>query len=994
MAARNPVLVVAFALGVLLCLPPRGWAEALDPRLDAATRLYREEGAEKALPVFEKLASEFKSGSPIRDQAAAMHYVGECHWRLGNFPEAHRDLERALTLERAAGDRLSEGKTLNVRGLLFRDEGSYERAIADFRKAGALARAAGDRKLEGSSLNNLSLVYDEQGDYDTSLAQYQRVLELYRGVNFPRGVGDTLGNIGGVHLLLGRFREALGYYRQALAISEQLKSKPAMSQDHGNIAHCLIGLGEIDAALGHLDQAIALATQAGMRQDQAYWLRVKGDGLVQKGRYDLGMQHYRAALPIYESVGARAEFLEALHEAGRLQLLLRDSASAERDFRRALDTARSIGLDRGITSNLIALGDLEFRRGRPDVATTLYEQARQRAEAAGAQHSLAISLLRLARVNRSQQRVARAAVETDLSLAIARRISAPALEAEALYSRAELARMQTRLDLALENYRAAERAQAGIGDPELLWRTKFGQARVQELKGDLSGAMASLEAAVALIEGVRGRLQEPRFRSGYVEDKFEVYRELMRLQLQQGRPTDAFSTAERLRARTFVEQLGGRVTVPLSADERRTEAQLRERVRWLQQSLEDTDDDGAPLHPARAMNRFSRELQRAEKEYQAFLDDRSRVLAAADAVPEASSIQRRLAADEALLEYAVGPESVVVFVLTRQGLEAKTLPLRESDLAARIALLRDLIHRRWDDRWLKPAARLSAELFDPLEQAGSLEGATRLYIVPQGALTYLPFAVLPRSASGRGELLVDRYTMAYLPTAAALLRETSGRDSTRSLLAVAPSRGGLRHAPEEARAVDALFQPNARTLLGGEATERRFKQLAGDYRVLHLATHGYFNKASPLLSGLEFEPDRVDDGMLRVHEILDLSLHADLVTLSACDTALGSGYFAELPVGDEFVGLNRAFLGAGSASVMATLWQVDDRASVSLMKQFYRRLGASGDDRNAANALAASQRALRRSPQLGHPFYWAAYVVVGRTRSGVEVEKEPAGRTT
>jgi CHAT domain-containing protein len=216
----------------------------------------------------------------------------------------------------------------------------------------------------------------------------------------------------------------------------------------------------------------------------------------------------------------------------------------------------------------------------------------------------------------------------------------------------------------------------------------------------------------------------------------------------------------------------------------------------------------------------------------------------------------------------------------------------------------------------------------------------------------------------------------------------------RSLLAVAPSRGGLRHAPEEARTIDALFQPNARSLIGGEATESRFKELAGHFRVLHLATHGYFNEVSPLLSGLELEPDRQDDGMLRVHEILDLPLHADLVTLSACDTALGSGYFAELPVGDEFVGLNRAFLAAGSASVLATLWQVDDRASVSLMKQFYGRLSESGNDRNAAGALASAQRALRRSAHLGHPYYWAAYVVVGQVNSQLGAARASTGRSS
>lgn len=992
MTPKTIGLVCVVVLGVLVAEPSSGRADELDPRLKAAASLYREGGAEKALPVFEKLAGEFARGSRTHDQAAALHYVGECQWRLGDFTQAHTFLDQALALERESGDQLSEGKTLNVRGLVYWDEGNYDRAIADFQKASALARAIGDKKLEGSSLNNLSLVYDEQGDYDTSLKQYRRALELYRGADFPRGVSDTLGNIGGVYLLLGHFREALGYYQQALKISEQLKSVASMSQDHGNIGLCLLGLGDVDAALANLAQAIELTTQAGMRQDQAYWLRARGDSLVESGRYDLGLQDYRAALAIYDQVGAQAEFLEALHASGRLHLLLGDSASAERDFRRALDMARSIGLDRGITLNLVSLGDIEFRRKRPEAAVALYEEARRRAAAANVQNTLALSLLRLARVNRSQQRSDLASMETDQALEIARAIGSPGLEAEALYSRAELARAHKRFDLALQGYQAAEKAETRVGDPDLLWQIQFGRARAQEANGDFSAALISLEAAVRLIEGVRDRLQEPRFRSGYVEDKFEVYRELMRLQLQQGRTADAFLTAERLRARSFVEQLGGRASVPLSASDRRMEVELRERVRRLQQSLADTDDEGAAVYPERAMHRFSQELLGAEKEYQDFLDDHARVHAAAGAAATAPSIQSLLATDQALLEYVVGPKTLVVFVLTSSGITAKSLPLRESDIAARISLLRDLIGRPGDDRWLKPAARLSAELFDPLERAGWLDGINRLYIVPHGALSYLPFALLPSPATGSKELLVDRYTVAYLPAAAALLRERSGADTTTSLLAVAPSRGGLRHAPEEARAIDALFRPNSRTLIGADATEARFKQLAGGFRVLHLATHGYFNKASPLLSGLEFEPEGRDDGMLRVNEILDLPLKADLVTLSACNTALGSGYFTELPIGDEFVALNRAFLTAGSASVMATLWQVDDRASFSMMKQFYRRLNESQDGSGAAGALAYAQRAHRRSGALGHPYYWAAYVVIGQGSQAIGAVGMYSGR--
>ena len=123
---------------------------------------------------------------------------------------------------------------------------------------------------------------------------------------------------------------------------------------------------------------------------------------------------------------------------------------------------------------------------------------------------------------------------------------------------------------------------------------------------------------------------------------------------------------------------------------------------------------------------------------------------------------------------------------------------------------------------------------------------------------------------------------------------------------------------------------------------------------LHLATHGYFNRFNPLLSGLELESDAKEDGRLEVHEILGLRLAARLVVLSACDTALGGGYFAEVPSGDDIVGLTRAFLFAGSPSVVASLCAVNDRSTMGLMKGFYGKLDAA----DKATALAGAQRDL------------------------------------
>jgi len=163
--------------------------------------------------------------------------------------------------------------------------------------------------------------------------------------------------------------------------------------------------------------------------------------------------------------------------------------------------------------------------------------------------------------------------------------------------------------------------------------------------------------------------------------------------------------------------------------------------------------------------------------------------------------------------------------------------------------------------------------------------------------------------------------------------------------------------------------------VGLNATEASFKRDAGNYGILHLATHGHYNQINPLFSAVQLEPDQSEDGRLEVHEILDLRLNSALVTLSACETAMGSGYFAQVPAGDEFIGLTRAFLHAGSQGVLATLWEVSDRSTLDLMRSFYGALPRG----SRANALAEAQRAmLPAGGRYAHPYYWGPFVLVGK----------------
>ncbi|MFS8086799.1 MAG: CHAT domain-containing protein, partial [Acidobacteriota bacterium] len=387
-----------------------------------------------------------------------------------------------------------------------------------------------------------------------------------------------------------------------------------------------------------------------------------------------------------------------------------------------------------------------------------------------------------------------------------------------------------------------------------------------------------------------------------------------------------------------------------------------------------------------------KELSEAEREYENLLGDLARTDPTYAAVrtlkvPSGAEVAHQLNAGTALVEYVLGERNLVIFVLTSEGLQAKTVPVRAADLQVKVETLRDLMLRKNTNEWKLPAAGLYQTLIAPIEDAGWLRGIKRVYIAPHAILHYLPFAALLKNTGNQSRFLIDDYILAYLPAAAALVYVEKPTRSSRSVLAMAPANPRLQYTQQESQSISGLFPAQNKLLLGTRATESSFNQLANRYDVIHLATHGFFNKLNPLLSGVVLEPDAEEDGRLEVHEILELRLDADLVTLSACDTALGSGYFAEVPAGDDLVGLTRAFLFAGTPSVLASLWEVNDRSAVQLMHGFYDELRKS----DKATALAKTQREMRARGIYRHPYYWSAFVLVGRMNGKVKSSTGPDG---
>jgi len=967
---------------------------SVDGDLEAAIGLYRAEGAAHALSEFERLGERFEKEGDRANGALATRYIGEGYWQMGDYERSRTHLDAALAAMRDLDDPAGEGRVLNVLGLLEWDLGNYDLAIDRFDQASRIAVDIDDHRLAGSSLNNRSLVYDELGDYRSSLEGYRQALRWYEGADFPRGEGDTLGNIGGVSLLLGRYPEAISYYQRALAISEELQSRAAMSLDHGNLGYCYLGLGRTDMALDHFEQALALARDAGMRKEEALWLRGKGNALIRKGRPDLSLESHRAALALYEDIGAEGLLLDSLHDLGRLFLSLGDLAMAGDYFRQAIDKAREIGLAQSVTNNLLALGDLRLRQELLEEAASLYAEALDRANTAGELSYQSSSLVRLAHLNRELGQFDRAEEFANGALEVGMASSAEPVVSEARFALGEIYLARGEPGQALEHYDGA----LAVEDlsAELSWQLHFGKALALEQQDSPQAAIGELLTAIRYIESVRNRLQEDRFKAGYLQDKYRVYVELVRLQQDLGLLRDAFGTAERLRAMAFLEQVEKTGPIALDSMDRETEIALRERVRQLRRALETEQDLQGSQRRQVAIETFSDELHQAESEYQAFLNDiRGRSIAGSVVqVPSVPDIQSRLGVDEVLVEYVVGEYGLTIFALRPEGIAAFRREVRRIDLESKVRLVRELIQQPESDAWEAPSASLAGLLLGPLSAAGLLEDADHLFVVPHGILNFLPFSVLSAGDGAGDGMLIERYSLAYLPAAAMLVRRPPGVDTPGSLLAMAPARSGLAYALREARSISGIFGPSSLLLSGAGATEGAFKEKASSFEILHLSTHGYFNPDNPLLSGLELEADADNDGLLEVHEILSLSLNAGLVTLSACESGMGSGLLERLPAGDDFVGLARAFLLAGSRSVLATLWPVDDRSTVELMEGFYRGLGRSTDGFAQARALAQAQREMLRSAEHKHPYYWAPFVLAGQKAAGLAPQIDETRKNT
>lgn len=558
-----------------------------------------------------------------------------------------------------------------------------------------------------------------------------------------------------------------------------------------------------------------------------------------------------------------------------------------------------------------------------------------------------------------------------------------------------------------------------------LWEASYRLGWLAEAGGDRDEALGDYINAIDCIESYREEIVLPALQFAFLEKRLLPYERLIGLLSRESEEGDggdeikeiALEYSDRSKAKGFCAEN----SAPDEEREGSVPQELTGRKREILKSLNQLRKEYLIKELSSAeRGRVQREIEELKMDLMEVklnieLSGRGSRVEAGYTDLTALDVVREKVLDHStcIIEYFVGDETTYAWLLRRDRIEMKRLPhLSPRNHPALLYI--GLLSQEGENTPLALGERLYRDLLSPFEP--DLRGMKTLIIIPDGVLSYLPFEALP---AGEGQepgrpprFLVEEFDISYAPSLSALLhlvldmRVNAGRDE--SILAIGDPVGEewnifarierffrgssegrresgslvqgsaryprLKHSGDEVRRVTALFPEEGRKILVGDAAEEEVvkRELLSHYQVVHAATHGIYDDYNPELSGLLLSASKEgdEDGFLVADEIRDLRLTASLVVLSGCETGLG-----RYVRGEGVVGLSKAFLEAGAASTLVSLWEIGDESTADFMEAFYR---AYRNGLGKRTALSTVKRNMIREGIF--PATWAPFILIGDPR--------------
>ena len=862
----------------------------------------------------------------------------------------------------------SEAEAQNCAGEANASLGRVHRSIEHFERALDLWTAANDKTGQALATLNLAYAHGDSGDIQKTEELFKKSLSLYQGEGDKRGEARVLTAVGTLYSFLGQKQTALDTHLKAMELLRPIG-------DRGGQAIVFNSLGKVYEDLNKLRDAL---------------------------------DHYKQALNIYQQQ-ENIEFASATKfYIGRTYKLMNDERTALQFFRESAADSQLVGQRRVTAYALTAISAIQSKAGNKDEARAQLQQAARLYQKIGDRRGRANALNELATIHHAANQNAKALVYHKQALDLYRTAGDKQGEAATLYKMAvveeALGNLANALAYVKESYDAIEVLRSQVVSPDL---------------------RASYYASVRK----------------YAELYIDLQMRLGQANGDKSAPERAFEISEHAHSRSLLEVLGEAaaqirqgVKPALLGQERVLKQKLNAQTLNRMRLLENPEPRELEM-----VDRDIRELTTSYRELETQIKQQSpRYAGLVQPQPlSLKRIQEDLSEGTVVLEYTLGAERSYLWAITNESLAAYTLPPRDeietlvksacASLTARQTMTNESDLSSFgpraaqaDAEYWRQAGRLSDMLLGPVIDA--IKGRTIL-VVADGALHYLPFQALPAPGKTNNQgssepvpLLVD-HEIVSLPSASILatIRQTSRTGTNEEKLVAiladpvfspddsrvenpntaSPQRTSqltdtislsrLPATEREAQSIIEIVPAGTGMMATGFDADRTMALSSelGQYKIVHLATHGVVDVENPELSGIVLSMISRDgksrDGLLQLHDIYNMNLsNTQLVVLSACETALGKEVR-----GEGLVGLSRGFIYAGASSVVATLWKVDDRATTQLMTQFYKGLFEEG--LTASAALRKAKLSMWQQPRYRAPFFWAAFQLQGEYREKITV---------
>jgi len=894
-------------------------------------------------------------------QGSILNNIGLVYKTLGQYPKALEQYKQALAIYEEVGDKASVGVTLNYIGLVYKSQGQYSEALEKYKQALAIHREVGNRVGEGSTLNNIGLVYKSQGQYSEALKHYNQALAIAKETGDRTREGATLNNIGAVYNGQGQYSEALKYYQQALVIVKEMGDRAGVGDILNNIGLVYDSLGQYSEALKQYQQALAIRKEVGDKAGEGTTLNNIGAVYNGQGQYSEALKYYQQALDIHQKLGDRTGEGATLSNLGLVYDSLGQYSEALKYYQQALDIHQKLGDRAGVGSNLNNLGSVYHSQGKYPEALEYFNRALAIRQKLGDRAGVGTTLSNMGSVYHSQSQYKKALEYYNQALVIRKEVGDRVGQGSTLNSIGAVYHSQSQYKKALEYYNQALAIRKEVGDRAGEGSTLNNIGAVYHGQRQYADAEKTLFAAIEVLESLRPGLKDAD-KISLFEIQSSTYLFLQDTLIAQNKINSALEVAERSRARAFVELLSSRL------------------------SSNPTNQQNIPSLTIPQIQQIAKEQNATLVQYSA-LDNNQLYIWVIKPTGEITFKEVDLKSLNTSLENIT--ERARVFAAT--GIELTTnTPIALTNHRTRQAALATRgspFNQQAADSQIKPITNYTSSnralkqvydlLIKPIANDLPTNPDARVIFIPHASLFRVPF---PALIDENGKSLIENHTILTAPSIQVLDLTHKQRQQQQNLPNTALVIGNptmpfssenpsqrLRDLPNslaEAKEIATLL--NTQFLTGNQATKAAVIPQMKTARIIHLATHGLLNDRAALQSSIALAPSANDSGLLTADEIFNLTLNAELVVLSACDTGRGE------ITGDGVIGLSRAFISAGASSVIVSLWPVEDNSTQILMTNFYRHWQQNHDK---AKALRLAMLEVKQ--QKPEPEYWAAFTLIG-----------------